>query len=122
MRKNIWNPVIALLLFLFFGSLVIFTVMALRQTDRIRENEEKRACPYEEYFENQGGGVYHLELDEFFNEEGKEERKELDTTRTIAKIIACWREAHRKEFRIVGVSYMLDLRYPPFIIITEPVR
>lgn len=101
------------------GAVAIASVIALWAWGaEAQRKQAEQACPYEKYFEHQGGGVYHLELDKFFEENGA---KELDTTRTTAKIMACWREAHRKEFRIVGISYMLHVQYPPFIIITEPV-
>jgi hypothetical protein len=98
-----------------FGGLVILLLYAEQHT---QQRTAEQACPYEEYFEYQGGGVYHLELDDFF----MDGRKDLDTSRVTAKIIACWCQAHKKEFRIVGVSMLLKNRYPPYIIITEPVK
>jgi len=109
-----WIPFLSVLM---VGTLGIVALLAYTADDSQKKKAEQ-VCPYEKYFEHQGGGVYHLELDKFF--EGSKE--ELDTTRTTAKIIACWREAHRKEFRIVGISYMLHIQYPPYLIVTEPVN
>lgn len=108
-----WLP-LCVVLVIGVGGIIGLVAYAAHDVQQKRAAE---ACPYEKYFEHQGGGVYHLELDKFF----EDSKEELDTTRTTAKVIACWREAHRKEFRIVGITYALQIRYPPYIIIIEPV-
>lgn len=104
-----------------FVGLMIIIVVFFTGGAIFFPGEPSQVCPYEKYFEHKGGGVYHFEFGESV-EESLKKKLELDTTRTTAEVIACWCEAHKKEFRIVAITYALDLRYPPLIIITEPVK